>query len=473
MASLIDGYNYDVFISYRQKDNRYDGWVSAFVDNLRLELEATFKEDISVYFDMNPLDGLLESNIVDDSLKEKLKCVIFMPVLSQTYCDPKSFAFENEFKRFVSQAQQDKIGLKVNLANGNVALRVLPVRINDLNNEDLGLVESIIGGQLPGIDFIYRSPGVNRPLRQIEDHPQYNLNKTFYRDQINKVAQAIKDIIISVKGDFKKEEFPNKSYGDKEPGHRNRKYRLLKYSAIISAIMLIVFLIFRMGRLDSQEILDKSIAYHDFYRAWDNFEGRLHIATLFYFGDFSQEILEIRTKDNYYKSTSFNYTSRDTIIKGIISGRIFRQVNQNSDPDQNLIDKHNLDSIWIDNYKQHHYLHFGGVMFLKNSGMTLKKKVSRTTFSDRKCLMISFFADSLKNIAQYFNNSTWNVYIDPENFAVLGYKTNKVFHFSEAMIVCHGELIYNGLKIPRFKFVYNNRNDLILVDLFHIEENFK
>ena len=41
-------------------------------------------------------------------------------------------------------------------------------------------------------------PGVNRPLRASEDHPQENLNKTYYRDQINKVANAIKEIITAI-----------------------------------------------------------------------------------------------------------------------------------------------------------------------------------------------------------------------------------------------------------------------------------
>ena len=35
MPSIIEGYNYDIFISYRQKDNKYDGWVTEFVDNLK------------------------------------------------------------------------------------------------------------------------------------------------------------------------------------------------------------------------------------------------------------------------------------------------------------------------------------------------------------------------------------------------------------------------------------------------------
>ena len=146
MASLIPGYEYDIFISYRQKDNKYDGWVTEFVDNLKRELESMFKDEVSVYFDINPSDIFLETYDVDASLKEKLKCLIFIPIISRTYCDPKSFAWDNEFKAFIEQASNDKFGFKIRLPNGNVANRVLPVRINDLDIADIKLFESIVGG---------------------------------------------------------------------------------------------------------------------------------------------------------------------------------------------------------------------------------------------------------------------------------------------------------------------------------------
>jgi hypothetical protein len=141
MSSIITGYKYDIFISYRQKDNKGERWVSKFVDALNTELESTFKEEVSVYFDVNPHDGLLETHDVDASLKEKLKCLVFIPIISRTYCDPKSFAWEHEFRAFVEQASQDRFGLKVKLPNGNVANRVLPVRIHDLDNADIKLCE--------------------------------------------------------------------------------------------------------------------------------------------------------------------------------------------------------------------------------------------------------------------------------------------------------------------------------------------
>jgi len=195
MSSLIPGFEYDIFISYRHKDNKGGHWVSGFVDALRTELEATFKEDISIYFDENPHDGLLETHNVNKSLEGKLRCLIFIPIISQTYCDPKSFAWLHELCAFNKIVKEDPFGRDIKLVNGNVTSRILPVKIHDLNPEDKMLLENELGGVIRAIEFIFKSPGVNRPLRASEDHPHDNLNKTFYRDQINKLANAIKEII--------------------------------------------------------------------------------------------------------------------------------------------------------------------------------------------------------------------------------------------------------------------------------------
>jgi len=203
MASIIPGYEYDIFISYRQKDNKYDGWVTEFVDHLKREIEATFKEDVSIYFDENPHDGLLEIHNVDKSLEVKLKSVVFIPIISQTYCDLKSFAWHNEFVAFNKMALADPVGRDVRLASGNVCSRIVPVKIHDLDATDTEFLENELGCRLRSIDFIYSSAGVNRPLKSA-DNPDKNLNKTYYRDQINKVANAVKDIIYGLHPDEKK-----------------------------------------------------------------------------------------------------------------------------------------------------------------------------------------------------------------------------------------------------------------------------
>lgn len=199
MPSIVPGYEYDIFISYRHKDNKYDGWVSEFVDNLKKEIAATFKEELTVYFDSNPHDGLLETQVVDKSLEGKLKCLIFIPILSQTYCDPNSYAWKHEFCAFNKLASSDQFGMYIRLANGNVNSRILPVRIHELDDQDHKLIETELGGTLRSLDFIYRTPGVNRPLRAHEDQPKENLNDTYYRDQINKVANTIKKTIAGIR----------------------------------------------------------------------------------------------------------------------------------------------------------------------------------------------------------------------------------------------------------------------------------
>ena len=198
MASIVSSFEYDIFISYRHNDNR-SGWVTEFVKALQEELAATIKEPVSVYFDINPHDGLSETHDVDESLKEKLKCLIFIPIVSQTYCDTKSFAWRHEFIAFRKQAREDVFGLKVKLQNSNVASRILPIRIHDLDNADLQQIETELGSVLRSVDFIFRSSGVVRPLLANEIDPKSNLEHTYYRDQLNKVVRAIKELVMAMK----------------------------------------------------------------------------------------------------------------------------------------------------------------------------------------------------------------------------------------------------------------------------------
>jgi TolB-like protein/Tfp pilus assembly protein PilF len=202
MPSLLPGYEYDIFISYRQNDNRPSagsgGWVTEFVKALQEELASTIKDPVSIYYDSNPHDGLLETHQVDQSLANKLKCLIFIPILSQTYCDPKSFAWQQEFCAFNKLANGDALGRDITLQNGNVSSRILPVRIHDLDQEDRTTIEKELGGNLRAVDFIYKEAGVNRPLKPT-DQKNDNLNKTDYRNQLNKVANAIKDMLTALR----------------------------------------------------------------------------------------------------------------------------------------------------------------------------------------------------------------------------------------------------------------------------------
>jgi TolB-like protein len=218
MPSILPGFEYDVFISYRQNDNR-SGWVTEFVRALQEELAATLKDPLSVYFDSNPHDGLLETHLVDKSLEGKLKCLLFIPIISQTYCDPNGFAWQHEFCVFNKFSKTDKFGRDIRLSNGNVASRILPVKIHDLDSADEKVLETELNGVLRAIDFIYKEPGVNRPLKPIDSKSE-NQNKTNYGNQLNKTANAIKEIFFSIQHPQSKQ---TAGINAQRPTHANRK----------------------------------------------------------------------------------------------------------------------------------------------------------------------------------------------------------------------------------------------------------
>ncbi|MBL7851991.1 MAG: hypothetical protein JNN04_13905 [Cyclobacteriaceae bacterium] len=250
MPSILADYSYDIFISYRQKDNKVDGWVTSFVAALKAELDATLKNPVSIYFDENPHDGLLETHQVNASLDTKLRCIVFMPIVSQTYCDPESYAWQHEFLRFMEMAKDDPLGPQVVLPNGNVVSRVLPIQIHELDTEDRRTIESALGGPLRAIPFVYSAPGVNRPLRPQEDHPENNKNRTVYRDQINKVANALKEIGSAVVRDRR-----TSSASTASPDESSERARSsspwLKVNLIVAAVLILTIGAYYLFKLNS------------------------------------------------------------------------------------------------------------------------------------------------------------------------------------------------------------------------------
>jgi hypothetical protein len=198
-SSIIPEYEFDIHISYRYNDNNYDGWVTEFVERLQQELGATCKDKLSIFFDKSPEDHKLQFEHEDGSVSSKIKSLIFIPIISQTYCDVNANVWKNEFKAFKEQIKNEKLGSNIKLPNGNSVSRVIPVKIHDIDLEDVRLLETELAGSLRSIDFIFREEGVNRPLLPIDDEKTGNPYRPLYRNQINKLANAVKEIISGIK----------------------------------------------------------------------------------------------------------------------------------------------------------------------------------------------------------------------------------------------------------------------------------
>jgi len=366
MASIIPGYEYDIFISYRHKDNKYDHWVTDFVSNLRRELEATFRDEVRVYFDSNAADGLLATDEVDESLKAKLRCLVFIPVISHTYCDPASFAWANEFKAFVEHASIDKYGLKVKLPNGNYASRVLPVQIHYLAAEEKILCERILGSKLRSIEFIYSEPGVNRPLRFTEDNPHENLGHTIYRNQINKVANAVKEMITAMANITSSPEIPAEdTIEEKKRPVNEKKHGKIKWNlptgAIIGLILIISgFLlipnVLRTKEFVTKEFVEKSIAVLPFENKGpevnnENFSYGMEDEIINQLDKIRDLKVKVRTTGEIYQNPKRDYRKigKDLNVSMIMIGSVSK-AGEHLRITAQLIDAKTGDQLWSEIY---------------------------------------------------------------------------------------------------------------------------
>jgi TolB-like protein len=353
MSSQLPGFSYDVFISYRQNDNR-SGWVTEFVNHLQEELAAAIKEPVSVYFDANPRDGLLETHDVDESLREKLKCLIFIPIISQTYCDTHSFAWEHEFLKFKQLASQDGLGLKVKVTNGNLASRILPICIHELEAADTELLESELG-VVRGIDLSYRTAGVVRPLEAREENPKANLNQIFYKDQVNKAARAVKELLVGIKGTGTVKS--GVTAVAKTTVSPRIKKRLAVVASVVGLLAVLSFGYYYIGGYgDSVDNVDRSIAVLPFENMnqdpeQDYFTNGMAEDILNHLAKVSDLKVKSRTSTLQYKGTTkpMNVIGEELSVGNIVEGSV-RRVNDKVRIVVQLIDAKTDVHLWSETY---------------------------------------------------------------------------------------------------------------------------
>jgi len=386
MASIIPGFEYDIFISYRHKDNKYDGWVNDFVANLKRELEATFKEEVSLYFDENTHDGLLEIHNVDKSLEGKLKCLVFIPIISQTYCDPKSFAWQHEFLAFNQRAKEDAFGIDIRLPNGNVCSRILPVRIHDLDAKDKALLEAELKGVLRPVDFIYKSAGVNRPLRNSEDNPSSNLTKTFYRDQINKVANAIKETLLAMSEPIPSEKPVRTLKAFNFQSQKKRKIRVIAY-ILLALLLPVCYLGFLYFTQTKTELRDKSIAvlpFVDLSKDHDQeyFSDGMMEEILNHLSKISELKVISRTTSMKYRGSkqSLNEIASELGVSNILSGSV-RTSGGKVRITVQLIDAKTDKQLWSQDYD---YQDFKDILAVQSDASTKVATILRLKLSEQE-----------------------------------------------------------------------------------------
>jgi hypothetical protein len=73
MPSILPGFEYGIFISYRHKDNKYDGWVTEFVSNLKKSLRLPSRKMFPSILMKSQMMVYLKRTMWERVLRESLK----------------------------------------------------------------------------------------------------------------------------------------------------------------------------------------------------------------------------------------------------------------------------------------------------------------------------------------------------------------------------------------------------------------
>jgi hypothetical protein len=221
----------------------------------------------------------------------------------------------------------------------------------------------------------------------------------------------------------------------------------------------------------ASELLEKAIRAHDPEGKWNTYSGQVKLNTSFPDGNtYGTEIFEINVADDFYKCTRL--AGEMKVVKGVKDGKIFRSVNGKSNLTQEEIDLFGLNDPDILLMKDFHYFHFGKLLHYKTLGADLQEKVTTGTCNGKACYQLTFTGDAakVKNPA-FAMPVVFN--IDKETFALLGINWSPGDE-NWGYEVYEGYLDVNGIKLPRARLYYSNKdNSMMYIDFFtRADDNF-
>lgn len=183
----------------------------------------------------------------------------------------------------------------------------------------------------------------------------------------------------------------------------------------------------------SDEILNKSIAYHDPDGEWSYFAYRLFFDQELPDGSLSKEVVELNNATSYFKAMR----QKNEVEFGLSKDSCF------------VISSKNVPCERITMMRNYYLYLWGLPMKLKDPGTNLDTKVREGKFGNADCYILRV----------PYEKDIWYFYFDKENFAMRGYE----FFKDEAKrvgerIELSGEFAVGNMKIPQNR-KWNNTHD--------------
>ncbi|MCM4150068.1 hypothetical protein DHD05_00560 [Arenibacter sp. N53] len=203
------------------------------------------------------------------------------------------------------------------------------------------------------------------------------------------------------------------------------------------------------------ELLEKAISYHDPNGRWSSFKGNFSVTMESPKGDKRKSHIAIDLPASSFKLTTNrdNNAIEQTVDKGECLVTL-NGITNISDADKAA---HNISCERTKKMKDYYTYLYGLPMKLRDPGTIIESRVETKTFKGKKYLRLK------ATYSKEVGTDTWYFYFDPTSYAMEVYQ----FFHDESQndgeyILLSGVEIINGIKMPKTRAWYYNKNDQYL-----------
>ena len=211
-----------------------------------------------------------------------------------------------------------------------------------------------------------------------------------------------------------------------------------------------------MGQgISAEDLLKKSIAYHDPNGQWATFEGQLIVEMETPSRPLRHTELEISLPNNYFKSD----VQQDGVTTTSVwdKGKCQHFFEGDSDISEDIAEKYRLNCERTNKMRNYYTYLYGLPMKLQDPGTRLYPIVEKKEFMDDTyyCLRVDY--------DEAVGTDRWYFYFDTATYQLRHYK----FYHDETQndgeyILLADEVVLNGMRLPKIRSWYTNADNTFL-----------
>lgn len=202
--------------------------------------------------------------------------------------------------------------------------------------------------------------------------------------------------------------------------------------------------------LPAQELLNRSIAYHDPQGIWSRASHRLLLSETRPNGTVRKTTLVIDNREESLRMNRSVVDGPDTEI--YVKGEMVEaKLNGSAEFSEEEAEKNRLTSAAAKRTRNYYLYLYGLPMKLRDPGTRLDPKTRRDTFFGKDVLALRVTYD------EDVGKDTWYFYFDPKSYALVGYR----FYHDESKndgeyITLEEEAVFGRIRLPRIRKWYTN-----------------